>query len=68
MPRLVNGLVGDLFREDAASLYGDLLAYSERELQTLDSEGDYIEQLAANALSSTRELFDDLGAAKLRGG
>jgi cation diffusion facilitator CzcD-associated flavoprotein CzcO len=68
VPRLVHGLVGDLFREDAASLYGDLLAYSERELKTLDSEGDYIEELAANALSSTRDLFDDLGAATRRGG
>ena len=37
VPRLVNGLVRDLFREDAATYYRDLLAYAVPELESLES-------------------------------
>jgi cation diffusion facilitator CzcD-associated flavoprotein CzcO len=63
VPRLVNGIVRDLFREDAASYYRDLLAYSERELKTLDSDVAYIDSLATDALSGVRELLTDLAPA-----
>jgi cation diffusion facilitator CzcD-associated flavoprotein CzcO len=36
VPRLINGLVRDLFREDAAEHYRDLLAYAVPELETLE--------------------------------
>jgi FAD-dependent urate hydroxylase len=51
VPRLVNGLVRDLFREDAAAYYRDLLAYAEPELETLDSAFAWLEQLGADALA-----------------
>jgi cation diffusion facilitator CzcD-associated flavoprotein CzcO len=60
VPRLVNGVVRDLFREDATELYESLLAYSECELKSLEGEGAYIDRLASEALSGVRELFDDL--------
>jgi cation diffusion facilitator CzcD-associated flavoprotein CzcO len=50
VPRLVNGLVRDLFREDVDTYYRELLNYSEPELQTLDSPADWIDQLATDAL------------------
>src|SRR5262249_15294256 len=37
VPRLVHGVVRDLFREDVASHYRDLLGYAVPELQTLES-------------------------------
>jgi cation diffusion facilitator CzcD-associated flavoprotein CzcO len=64
VPRLVNGLVRDLFREDAAEYYRDLLAYAEPELKTLDSASAWIDRLAADALSA-RKLIDDLDPALL---
>lgn len=62
VPRLVNGLVRDLFREDAEAHYRDLVRFEERELKTLDSAFEWIDRLAAEALS-TRGLIDSLDQA-----
>jgi cation diffusion facilitator CzcD-associated flavoprotein CzcO len=58
MPRLVNGLARDLFREDAADHYQDLLAYDVPELQTLDSASAWIDSLAADALADWQLLVE----------
>jgi len=58
MPRLVNGLARDLFREDAADHYQDLLAYDVPELQTLDSASAWIDSLAADALADWQQLVE----------
>ncbi len=50
VPRLVGGLVRDLFLEDADTHYRELLDYAEPELQTLDSPSDWIDRLATDAL------------------
>jgi cation diffusion facilitator CzcD-associated flavoprotein CzcO len=55
--RLINGLVRDLFREDAPAHYRNLLAYAEPELETLENPSVWIDRLAVEALS----------AGKLRG-
>jgi FAD-dependent urate hydroxylase len=57
--RLVNGVVRDLFREDAAAHYRDLLAYAEPELETLEGAFAWIDRLAADALGA-RKLIDHL--------
>jgi FAD-dependent urate hydroxylase len=63
VPRLVNGLVRDLFREDAAAYYRDLLAYAVPELETLESAFAWIDRLAAAALSGADKLLDDFDQA-----
>jgi cation diffusion facilitator CzcD-associated flavoprotein CzcO len=62
--RLVNGLVRDLFREDADAHYRDLLQYAEPELKTLEGAFEWIDRLAAEAIS-TRHLVDSLDQAVL---
>lgn len=57
--RLVDGLARDLFREDADAYYSDLLAYSEPELRTLESELGWIDTLAADAIDA-RKLIESL--------
>ena len=57
VPRLVNGLARDLFREDAAAHYRDLVAYAEPELETLEGAFAWIDRLAAEALGA-RQLID----------
>jgi cation diffusion facilitator CzcD-associated flavoprotein CzcO len=52
VPRLVGGLVRDLFREDIAAHYKDLLAFDVPELETLDSAYDWMDRLGADALES----------------
>jgi cation diffusion facilitator CzcD-associated flavoprotein CzcO len=64
VPRLVNGLVRDLFREDAAEHYRDLLAFAVPELETLDSAYAWLDRLGAEALSDFK-LTDDLDQAVL---
>ena len=59
VPRLVNGVVRDLFREDAAAHYRDLLAYAAPELETLEGAYAWIDRLAAEALGA-RKLIDHL--------
>jgi cation diffusion facilitator CzcD-associated flavoprotein CzcO len=60
IPRLVNGLVRDLFREDAAAYYQDLRAYAEPELRTLETGFAWIDRLAAEAISDAQDLIDQL--------
>jgi cation diffusion facilitator CzcD-associated flavoprotein CzcO len=58
MPRLVNGLARDLFREDAADFYQDLLAFDVPELETLESASAWIDGLAAEALADWQQLVE----------
>jgi cation diffusion facilitator CzcD-associated flavoprotein CzcO len=62
--RLVNGLVQDLFREDAAAYYKDLLAYAEPELETLENASAWIDRIATEAISAVK-LIDHLDQAVL---
>jgi hypothetical protein len=64
VPRLINGLVRDLFREDATPYYRDLLSFAVPELKTLESAYGWFERLGAKALSA-RELIDQLDQAGL---
>ena len=66
MPRLVNGLVRDLFREDAAAYYRDLLAYEVPELETLESAFTWLDRLGAEELSDWKlaDHLDQAGLAK----
>ena len=50
VPRLVSGVVRDLFREDAAEYYRDLLAYAVPELETLESAYAWINRKLAHQL------------------
>lgn len=51
VPRLVNGLVRDLFLEDAAQHYRDLTDFKVPELETLESMVDWIGGLGGEALA-----------------
>jgi len=62
--RLVNGLARDLFREDAAAYYRDLLAYAAPELETLETAVTWVDHFASDAVSA-RGLIDDLDPAVL---
>jgi FAD-dependent urate hydroxylase len=62
--RLVNGLARDLFREDAAAYYRDLLAYAAPELETLETAVAWVERFASDAVDA-RGLIDDLDPALL---
>ena len=64
VPRLVNGLVRDLFREDAARYYQELLAYDVAELETLERPFAWIDRLSAEAISM-HTLLDELDQAGL---
>jgi len=72
VPRLINGLVRDLFREDAAAYYRDLLAFAVPELQTLESPYEWLGRLGADALEQNQELAgflskrDRVGRAAVR--
>jgi hypothetical protein len=57
VPRLVNGLARDLFREDAADFYQDLLAFDVPELETLESASAWIDGLAAGAIANWQKLL-----------
>lgn len=57
--RLVNGLARDLFREDAAVYYRDLLTYAAPELETLETAVAWLERFASEAVDA-RGLIDDL--------
>jgi len=59
IPRLVNGVMRDLFREDASTYYQELIAYAEPELHTVESEVGWIDGLAAAAISGARRLLDE---------
>jgi cation diffusion facilitator CzcD-associated flavoprotein CzcO len=59
VPRLVNGLVRDLFLEDAAAHYQEFLAYAVPELESLESEFAWIDGLGVEALNGVRKLMND---------
>lgn len=59
IPRLVNGVMRDLFREDASTYYQELIAYAEPELHTVESEVGWIDGLAAAAIGGARRLLDE---------
>ena len=62
--RLVNGLARDLFREDSAAYYQDLLTYAVPELETLESAYAWVSRLGSEAISSDK-LIDQLDPAML---
>jgi cation diffusion facilitator CzcD-associated flavoprotein CzcO len=62
--RLVNGLARDLFREDSAVYYQDLLAYAVPELETLESAYAWLSRLGSEAISSDK-LIDQLDPSML---
>jgi cation diffusion facilitator CzcD-associated flavoprotein CzcO len=62
--RLVNGLARDLFREDSATYYQDLLTYAVPELETLESAFAWLSHLGSEAISSDK-LIDQLDPAML---
>jgi cation diffusion facilitator CzcD-associated flavoprotein CzcO len=62
--RLVNGLARDLFKEDAAEYYRDLLAYAAPELETLETAVAWVERFATEAVDF-RGLIHDLDPALL---
>jgi cation diffusion facilitator CzcD-associated flavoprotein CzcO len=66
VPRLVDGLVRDLFREDAVAHYRDLLDYAEPELKTLEDPLAWIDALTTEALSARKllELIDTAAPAE----
>jgi cation diffusion facilitator CzcD-associated flavoprotein CzcO len=55
IPRLVNGLVGDLFREDVDAYYRELLDYADPELKTLEGPFEWIDRLASEAIAGLGE-------------
>jgi FAD-dependent urate hydroxylase len=57
LPRLVNGLARDLFLEDAAHHYQDLLAYDIPELETLESASSWIDGVAVDALAEWQRFI-----------
>jgi FAD-dependent urate hydroxylase len=67
--RLVNGLARDLFREDSAAYYQDLLTYAAPELETLESAYAWISRLGSEALSFDKliDQFDPAMLVALRG-
>jgi len=66
VPRLVNGVARDLFREDAADLYQDLLAFDVPELETLESASTWIDRLAADALAGSQRLLASMKRSSSR--
>jgi hypothetical protein len=57
-------LARDLFREDSAAYYQDLLTYAVPELETLESAYAWVSRLGSEALSSDK-LIDQLDPAML---
>jgi len=70
VPRLVQGLVRDIFREDAVEHYRDLLDFAVPELQTLERAHDWIDRVAAEAIDACKpiDFFDQSILAKARQG
>jgi cation diffusion facilitator CzcD-associated flavoprotein CzcO len=58
VPRLVNGLVRDLFQEDGPAYYQDFLAYDVPELESLETDFAWVERLAAKALTDARDFAE----------
>jgi hypothetical protein len=54
--RLVQGLARDLFREDSAKYYEQLLSYATPELKTLETEFNWLSRLGSEAITSENLL------------
>lgn len=67
--RLVNGIARDLFCEESATYYRDLLSYQTPELGTLDSAFVWMSQLGSDAadFESFANRLDQRQFATLRG-
>src|SRR5262249_28300123 len=65
--RLVNGLVRDLFHEDVAAYYRNLLSFAVPELAILETPYAWLEQIGSDALNELRSVdqLDQEGLAKL---
>ncbi|MGB9041741.1 MAG: NAD(P)/FAD-dependent oxidoreductase [Pseudolabrys sp.] len=74
VPRLVRGVVRDLFREDAAAHYQGLLAYTAPEFVTLEQPFAWIDRLATEAINAVNEtavtgaLQDEISARDVNRG
>jgi cation diffusion facilitator CzcD-associated flavoprotein CzcO len=66
VPRLVCGLVRDLFLEDAPEHYRELLDFKVPELETLDSAYDWIAGLGSEALGDAGLIGDMAKSRKPR--
>jgi FAD-dependent urate hydroxylase len=62
--RLVNGLARDLFLEDSAIYYQDLLGYRVPELESLESAVTWFDRFLADTINP-QKLIDQLGPAAL---
>jgi hypothetical protein len=62
--RLVNGLARDLFLENSAAYYQDLLGYAQPELETLDSAAMWLNRFVSDVLSP-KKLIDQFDPARL---
>ncbi|WFU69256.1 NAD(P)/FAD-dependent oxidoreductase [Bradyrhizobium sp. CB2312] len=67
--RLVNGIARDLFCEDSATYYRDLLSYQTPELRTLDNAFVWLSQIGSEATNfeSFAKQLDQHQFAMLRG-
>jgi cation diffusion facilitator CzcD-associated flavoprotein CzcO len=68
VPRLVRGLVRDLFQEDAAEHFRDLLGFTVPELETLERASEWIDRLATEAIDACTPIdhFDQAVLAEAR--
>ncbi len=62
--RLVNGLARDLFVEDSATYYQDLLQYAVPELESVESAVTWLDRFLSNTINP-RKLIDQLDPAVL---
>ena len=65
--RLVNGLARDLFLEDSATYYQDLLGYEVPELESLESAVTWLDRFLSETINS-QKLIDQLDPAVLTKG
>jgi FAD-dependent urate hydroxylase len=65
--RLVNGLARDLFLEDSAIYYQDLLGYEVPELESLESAVTWLDRLLSDTINP-QKLIDQLDPAVLTKG
>jgi hypothetical protein len=65
--RLVDGLARDLFLEDSATYYQDLLGYQVPELESLESAVTWLDRFLSNTINPAK-LIDQLDPAVLTKG
>jgi cation diffusion facilitator CzcD-associated flavoprotein CzcO len=61
--RLVNGVARDLFLENSAAYYQDLLDYAEPELETLESAATWLDRFVSDVLNP-KKWIDQLDPAR----